>query len=55
METSSTKEAHMANISESGTGVGSTEIYIDPVKERKMMRKFDVRDHKYDRVTEVQC
>lgn len=43
METSSTKEASSAKIYEPGTGVGSAEIYIDPVKERRMMRKFDVR------------
>lgn len=41
----SIKEAHTANIYEPGTGVGSAEIYIDPVKERRMMRKFDVRWH----------
>lgn len=43
MGTESTKEAHAANVYEPGIGVGSAEIYIDPAKERRMMRKFDVR------------
>ncbi|KAJ5405764.1 hypothetical protein N7465_007048 [Penicillium sp. CMV-2018d] len=42
MGTKSIKEAHTADIYESGMSVGSTEIYIDPVKERRMMRKFDI-------------
>jgi hypothetical protein len=45
METKSIKEAHTANVYEPATSVGSAEVYIDPVKERKMMRKFDVRWH----------
>jgi hypothetical protein len=45
MGTKSIKEAHTANIYEPGISVGSAEIYIDPVKERRMMRKFDVRRH----------
>lgn len=43
MGTESTEKAHTANVYEPGIGVGSVEIYIDPVKERRMMRKFDVR------------
>lgn len=43
METDSSKEAHQAKVREAGVGVGSAEIYIDPVKERRMMLKFDVR------------
>ncbi|KGO54610.1 Major facilitator superfamily domain, general substrate transporter [Penicillium expansum] len=42
MDTKSIKEAHTADIYEPGMGVGSAEIYIDPVKERRMMRKFDI-------------
>jgi hypothetical protein len=45
METKSIKEAHTANVYEPATSVGSAEVYIDPVKERRMMRKFDVRWH----------
>ncbi|KAJ5714030.1 high-affinity nicotinic acid transporter [Penicillium malachiteum] len=35
-------EEVQADISGPGIGHGTTEIYIDPVKERKMMRKFDI-------------
>jgi hypothetical protein len=45
METKSIKEAHTANVDEPATSVGSAEVYIDPVKEGRMMRKFDVRWH----------
>lgn len=45
MDTKSIKEAHTANIYEAGMGIGSAENYIDPVKERRMMRKFDVSWH----------
>lgn len=33
----------MAQICEPDAGEGATEIYIDPIKEARMMRKFDVR------------
>lgn len=45
MGTEIAKETHTADVYEPGIGVGSAEIYIDPVKERRMMRKFDVRWH----------
>lgn len=44
METKSAKESrHMAQVYEPDAGEGATEIYIDPAKEARMMRKFDVR------------
>ena len=44
METNSTKESPKAQVCEPHAGEGTTEIYIDPVKEARMMRKFDVRE-----------
>jgi hypothetical protein len=56
MGTKSIKEAHAADIYEPGIGVGSAEIYIDPVKERRMMRKFDVRwHHMHIRAPKLKC
>jgi hypothetical protein len=43
METKSTKESAMAQVRGPHTDEGTTEIYIDPIKEARMMRKFDVR------------
>ena len=43
METKSAKESHKAQVCEPDAGEGATEIYVDPVKEARMMRKFDVR------------
>ncbi|KUL85459.1 hypothetical protein ZTR_06749, partial [Talaromyces verruculosus] len=41
METNSTKESPKAQVCEPHAGEGTTEIYIDPIKEARMMRKFD--------------
>lgn len=42
MDTKSAKES-VPQPCETHTGEGTSEIYIDPVKEARMMRKFDVR------------
>lgn len=50
METKPTKESPMAKVCEAPAppaGEGTTEIYIDPVKEARMMRKFDVRPRSF--------
>ena len=41
--TMETNESPKAQVCEPHTGEGTTEIYIDPIKEARMMRKFDVR------------
>jgi hypothetical protein len=43
MERNSEKDTSNAQICEPDRGVGTSEIYIDPIKESRMMRKFDVR------------
>ncbi len=42
VEAENEKSAGADDVAANGSAEGDAEFYIDPVKERKMMRKFDV-------------
>lgn len=43
VEAENEKSVSADDVASNGSSEGDAEFYIDPVKERKVMRKFDVR------------